>query len=98
MIVRTGLRQALDFPKHHLTTDEKRIAGHAGLLRKVFICGTEWIVFFFYQIFKRALAAAPYAPGCVYGSVANNSLAKGIVCMPDMFLILFVFGHGKSPF
>ena len=21
-----------------------------------------------------------------------------IVCMPDMFLILFVFGHGKSPF
>lgn len=100
MIVRTGLRQALDFPKHHLTTDEKRIAGHAGLLRKVFICGTEWIVFFFYQIFKRdfPLAAAPYAPGCVYGSVANNSLAKGIVCMPDMFLILFVFGHGKSPF
>ena len=55
---------------------------------------------FFYQIFKRdfPLAAAPYAPGCVYGSVANNSLAKGIVCMPDMFLILFVFGHGKSPF
>ncbi len=69
-------------------------------LRKVFICGTEWIVFFFYQIFKRdfPLSAAPYAPGCVYGSVANNSLAKGIVCMPDMFLILFVFGHGKSPF
>ena len=68
--------------------------------RQVFICGTEWIVFFFYQIFKRdfPLAAAPYAPGCVYGSVANNSLAKGIVCMPDMFLILFVFGHGKSPF
>ena len=59
----------------------------------------ESIVFFFYQIFKRdfPLAAAPYAPGCVYGSVANNSLAKGIVCMPDMFLILFVFGHGKSP-
>ena len=55
---------------------------------------------FFYQIFKRdfPLVAAPYAPGCVYGSVANNSLAKGIVCMPDMFLILFVFGHGKSPF
>ncbi|WP_445156381.1 hypothetical protein [Faecalibacterium wellingii] len=53
------------------------------MLRKVFICGTEWIVFFFYQIFKRdfPLAAAPYAPGCVYGSVANNSLAKGIVCM-----------------
>ena len=25
---------------------------NAGLLRKVFICGTEWIVFFFYQIFK----------------------------------------------
>jgi hypothetical protein len=56
-------------------------------------------VFFFYQIFKRdfPLAAAAYAPGCVYGSVANNGLAKGIVCMPDMFLILFVFGHGKSP-
>ena len=71
----------------------------SGLLRKVFICGTEWIVFFFYQIFKRdfPLAAAAYAPGCVYGSVANNGLAKGIVCMPDMFLILFVFGHGKSP-
>ena len=40
-------------------------------------------MFFFYQIFKRdfPLAAAPYAPGCVYGSVANNSLAKGIVCI-----------------
>ena len=34
-------------------------------------------------IFKRdfPLAAAAYAPGCVYGSVANNGLAKGIVCI-----------------
>ena len=59
-----------------------------------------WIVFFFYQIFKRdfPFAAAAYAPGCVYGSMANDGLAKNIVCMLDMFLILFVFGHGKSPF
>ena len=51
-------------------------------------------------IFKRdfPLAAAAYASGCVYGSMPNDGLAKNIVCMPDMLLILFVFGHGKSPF
>ena len=38
------------------------------------------------------------ALGCVYGSVAKDSHAKGVVCMPDMLLIFFVFGHGKSPF
>ena len=48
--------------------------------------------------YEELFKAVSHAPGCVYGSVANNSLAKGIVCMPDMFLILFVFGHGKSPF
>ena len=45
-----------------------------------------------------SLAAAAYASGCVYGSMPNDGLAKNIVCMPDMLLILFVFGHGKSPF
>ena len=67
---------------------------------KVFICCTERIVLFIYQIFKRDFppAAASYAPCCVYGSVANDDFAKGIMRVPDMLLILFVFGHGKSPF
>ena len=41
-------------------------------------------------IFKRdfPLAAAAYAPGCVYGSVSNNGLAKGIVCI---CVIMFAF-------
>ena len=55
---------------------------------------------FAYQIVKGYFptAAAAYAPGCVYGSVTNDDLAKGIVRVLDMLLVLFVFGHGKSPF
>jgi len=57
-------------------------------------------VLFRYQVFRPdfPLAAAAYVSGGVYGSVANDSLSKGIVCMPDMLLIFFVFWHGKSPF
>lgn len=55
---------------------------------------------FVYEIIKRdfPVAAAAYAPGCVYGSVTNDNLAKGIVRVLDMLLVLFVFGYGKSPF
>ena len=42
-------------------------------------------------------SAASYTPCCVYGSVANNNHTKGIVSVPDMLLIFFVFGHGKYP-
>lgn len=30
--------------------------------------------------------------------ISGDDLTKGIVGIPDMLLILFVFGHGKSPF
>ena len=47
---------------------------------------------FAYQIVKGYFptAAAAYAPGCVYGSVANDNPAKGIVRVSDMLLIFFV--------
>ena len=57
-------------------------------------------MFFVYQIVKGNFpaAAAAYAPGCVYGSMANDNPAKGIVRVSDMLLIFFVFSHGKAPF
>ena len=55
---------------------------------------------FAYQIVKGYFptAAAAYAPGCVYGGVANDNPAKGIVRVSDMLLVFFNLGHGKSPF
>ncbi|WP_303007122.1 hypothetical protein [Bacteroides congonensis] len=88
------------FQQDGLPAGRKGVTVSDGWLCKVFICCTERIVLFIYQIFKRDFppAAASYAPCCVYGSVANDDFAKGIMRVPDMLLILFVFGHGKSPF
>lgn len=36
--------------------------------------------------------------GCVNGRMVNNNPAKSIMCVLDMLLIFFKFGHGKSPF
>ena len=69
------------------------------LLRKGFylLCA---LMLFVHEVVKGDFlaSAASYTPCCVYGSMPNDGLAKNIVCMPDMLLILFVFGHGKSPF
>lgn len=46
-------------------------------------------MFFVYQIVKGNFptAAAAYAPGCVYGSVTNDNLTKGIVRILDLLFI-----------
>ena len=45
-----------------------------------------------HQTVKELLETYPH------DSVANDDFAKGIMRVPDMLLMLFVFGHGKSPF
>lgn len=88
------------FQQDDLTADRKGMEAPGGWLCKVFICGAEWIMLFVHEVVKGDFpaATASYTSCCVYGSVANDNLTKGIVGVPDMLLILFVFGHGKSPF
>ena len=57
-VIKRATAQNADALCHYLeggfsmTEHEKRIAVHGSLLRKILIYGTEWIVLFFYQIFK----------------------------------------------
>jgi len=62
--------------------------------------GLEWVKPFFDKIFEGDFPT-PFRPqytGCVYGGVANDNLAKGVVCVLDMLFVGFKIGHGISPF
>ena len=111
-IIHESTGAAETYLAHQLPDQYNAIATPVGLL--VLLLAFDWrlgllslapvvlafLILFFGQIFKEDF---PFPPRCqhmgsVKGRMTNNNPAIGIMGIADMFLIGFVFSHGKSPF
>ena len=111
-IIHESTGAAETYLAHQLPDQYNAIATPVGLL--VLLLAFDWrlgllslapvvlafLILFFGQIFKGDFLFPPRRQhtGSVKGRMANNNPAIGIMGIADMFLIGFVFSHGKSPF
>ena len=92
---REGGGKQLVIENDRIAADGKRI-----FPAEIIICRTEWIKFFFCELFKGYFSLvfpAPCPQSVVFG-VSDNDFTKSMECIFDMLLVFFCASHRNSPF